>query len=302
MKSVYTTTITDEARKRGIKIEVLDARMPIFVLRKGSRSVRCFNALTDKVGAASFVMAQNKGAANAFLKIHGIPVPAQEPFINMGQACRFLKKYKCIVVKPAAQWGGRGVSVAVCTAAELKCAIQRARVCEEDLLLEEYVQGDDYRLIFVNYKYVAAIRRVPAAVTGDGKSSIRKLVERFNKLEKKIDPSHKIPLDGETGRSLASFSLTYGTVPKRGQVVQVRRNSNYHTGGLVEVVTKSVDKALVKTAEKVARLVAVPVIGIDFLYDQAKRRFKVLELSPDLAVSPPEGGIVAKRFLDYLFP
>ena len=82
MKSVYTTTIVNEARKCGIRVEVLDESLPVFVLKKGRKSVRCFNALTDNVGAASFVMAQNKRAANSFLRQHGISVPAQESFVN----------------------------------------------------------------------------------------------------------------------------------------------------------------------------------------------------------------------------
>jgi len=63
-----------------------------------------------------------------------------------------------------------------------------------------------------------------------------------------------------------------------------------------------VDRRLVLAARKIARLIAIPVIGIDLLYDQACNSYWVVELSPDLAISPPEGGQVAKHFLDYLFP
>ncbi|MDD4872109.1 MAG: ATP-grasp domain-containing protein [Kiritimatiellae bacterium] len=302
MNSIYTTTITNEAKRRGIKIEVLDERLPIFILKKGHKSVRCFNVLTDNVGAASFILAQNKSAANSFLRKHGVPVPDQVPFNNMDQARLFLKKHKCIVVKPAAQWGGRGISVAVRTAAELHHALQRARRCEEDILLEQFIDGDDYRLIFVNYKFVAAIKRSPAVITGDGKSTILTLIRRFNRIEQKIDPSHRIPFDRETERTLACSGMNYRSVPADGMIIPVRRNSNYHTGGVVEVVTDNVDRLLVSAALKIARLVAVPVIAIDFLYNKSAKKYWVIELSPDLAVSPPEGGEVAKRFLDYLFP
>ena len=70
----------------------------------------------------------------------------------------------------------------------------------------------------------------------------------------------------------------------------------------MEVVTDAVDRRLVLAAKRIARLIAIPVIGIDFLYDVAGNRFWVVELSPDLAISPPEGDEVAKHFLDYLFP
>jgi len=302
MKSIYTTTITDEARRRGIKIEVLDERMPVFVLRKGRRSVRCFNALTDEVGAASFLLAQNKGSANSLLRKNGFPVPVQEPFVSLRRARVFLKKHKCIVVKPASQWGGRGVSMSVRTVDELKYAIGTARKCEDEILLEQCVQGEDYRLIFVNCRYVAAIKRSPAAVTGNGRNTLRELITAFNRREAKVDPSHRIPFDRETERALAAEGMTYRSVPAAGAVVLVRRNTNYHTGGAVEVVTGKVDRRLVEAARKIARIVAIPVLGIDFLYDRANGRYRVMELSPDLAISPPEGYEVAKRFLDFLFP
>jgi D-alanine-D-alanine ligase-like ATP-grasp enzyme len=247
-------------------------------------------------------MAQNKSAANSFLKKHGVPVPDQEPFNNIIQAQRFLKKYKCIVIKPVAQWGGRGISVAVRTVLELRQAVQFARRYEEEILLEQCVFGDDYRLIFVDCKFVAAIKRNPAVVIGDGKRTIRALIKQFNQKERKFDPSHQIPLDCETKRTLTDLGMNYDIVPDRETVIKVRRNSNYHTGGAVELVSDSIDKFLVYEALEIARLVAIPVIGIDILYDRSTKKYWVIELSPDLAISPPEGGEVAKRFLDYLFP
>ena len=301
MQSIYTTTITDEARKRGIRIKVLDEHMPIFVLTKGRKNVRCFNALTDKVGAASFVMAQNKRAANSFLRKHDIPVPAQESFFDIKQAMRFLRKFENIVVKPSTQWGGRGVSVGIKTSAELKYAICEAQKYEDDVVLEQYVRGEDFRLIFVNYKFVAAIRRRPAVIIGDGHSSVQSLIKRFNNVEKKIDPSHQIPIDVETKRALRQIRMSFGAIPPKNASVQVRLNSNYHTGGMVDVMSDKIDRRLLVLAKKVVRLVGIPVIGVDFLCDTIRNRYWVIELSPDLAISPPEGPEVARHFIKYLF-
>jgi hypothetical protein len=84
--------------------------------------------------------------------------------------------------------------------------------------------------------------------------------------------------------------------------VQVRLTSNYHTGGSIEITTDTINRRLVRTAERAVRLLDVPVVGIDFLVDPKTGRHWFIELSPDLAISPPEGEEVAKRFLDYLFP
>lgn len=302
MNSIYTTTITNEARKRGIRIEVIDPVTPVFVLKCKGREIRCYNALTDQVGAVTFHMTQNKRLANTYLRSRGFPVPAQEPFTDLPAARRFLKKYRSIVVKPCTQWGGRGVSVAVRTDRELGRAIGFARQFEEEIILEECVSGDDYRLIFVDFRYVAAIRRCAARVTGNGRDSIRKLILARNRIERKVDPSHVIPLDGETGRNLGVLGLKWGTVPKAGVSVQVRLTSNYHTGGSVDIVTREVPSNLVKLAAKAAKNLEVPVIGIDFLVNPKTGRFWLIELSPDLAISPPEGDIVVRHFMDYLFP
>ncbi|MEI6564254.1 MAG: hypothetical protein WCO42_08140 [bacterium] len=302
MNSIYTTTITGEARRRGIGLEVIDPVTPVFVLKYKGRRIRCYNALTDAVGAVTFHMTQNKHLANVFLKSQGFPVPAQEPYTEIEAAKRFLRRHQSIVVKPCTQWGGRGVSVAIRTLAELQKAIRFARRFEDDIILEQYVGGEDYRLIFVNYRYVAAIRRRPARVTGNGHDSIRQLIRAQNKIEKRTDPSHVIPLDAETGRNLKARGLTWDTVPAAGCDVQVRLTSNYHTGGSVDVVTKTVDRRLVNLAGRAAKTLGVPVIGIDFLVDEKTGRFWLIELSPDLAISPPEGDSVVRHFMDYLFP
>ncbi|MEI6788050.1 MAG: hypothetical protein WCL49_06180 [bacterium] len=302
MNSVYTTTITREARKRGIQIEVIDPLTPIFVLRHKGKSIRCYNALTDRVGAVTFQMTQNKALANVFLKSRGFPVPAQQRFTDPVAAERFLKRYRSIVVKPCSQWGGRGVSVAVKTAVELDRAVRFARQFEEEIILEEYVEGVDYRLIFVDFKFVAAIRRRSAHVEGNGRDSIRKLVQAKNRRERRVDPSHIIPLDAETARNLKVLGLSWEQVPTVGQVVRVRLTSNYHTGGDVDVVTHTVNRKLVALARRAVKALNVPVIGIDFLVNEVSGRPWLIELSPDLAISPPEGEEVARHFLNFLFP
>lgn len=302
MNSVYTTTITREARRRGIGIEVIDPLTPIFVLRHRGKSIRCYNALTDRVGAVTFHMTQNKRLANLFLKSQGFPVPAQKPYRDQASAERFLEKYRSIVVKPCTQWGGRGVSVAVKTVGELERAVRFARRFEEEIILEQCVRGVDYRLIFVDFKFVAAIRRRSAQVEGNGRDTIRKLIQARNRQERRIDPSHIIPLDAETGRNLTALGLSWDTVPAAGRVVRVRLTSNYHTGGEVDVVTRTVSRKLVAVARRAAKVLAVPVIGIDFLVDEETGRHWLIELSPDLAISPPEGEEVARHFLDFLFP
>ncbi len=302
MNSVYTTTITEEARRRGIGIRVIDPVTPIFILRYKGRQVRCYNALTDRVGAVTFHLTQNKRLANVFLESCGFPVPAQESFTDLGAAQKFLERHRRIVVKPCTQWGGRGVSVGVRTFGELERAIRFARRYEQDIILEQCVKGVDYRLIFVDFRFVAAIRRRPARVTGNGWGSIRSLIRARNRIERKTDPSHVIPIDAETGRNLEVLGYSWDTVPPAGRSIPVRLTSNYQTGGDVDVITDLVSRDLVRLAQRAVKALGVPVIGIDFLVDEKTGHAWLIELSPDLAISPPEGGEVARHFINYLFP
>jgi D-alanine-D-alanine ligase-like ATP-grasp enzyme len=164
------------------------------------------------------------------------------------------------------------------------------------------VRGEDQRLILVGGNYVAAIRRTPATVLGDGRSTLAQLIRQKNRRTTRGDASHRIPLGSETRRQLARLGHRLAEVPRAGQRVQVRLTSNYHTGGDAAVITREVGPRLVRVAQRVARLLGLPVVGIDFLVDRRRGKFWIIEVSPDLAISPPEGAVVAERFLDYLFP
>ncbi len=302
----YTTTLTQAARRRNIRVRFLntDPDLPIFELSRGGRTVRCFNALTDQVGAATFHLVNNKRACHTWLARHAYPVPAQCPFDDTRKdtVLAFLRDHAPVVVKPCMQWGGRGISMGVRTPEELHAAVLFARRYEPDVILEETVPGDDLRVILVGGELAAAIRRSPARVTGDGVRTIRQLITRHNARRRKEDPSNVIPWNAETRHNLTELGHSPDDVPAKGVAVRVRLTNNYHTGGTVEVVTDSVPPKALGIARRIANTLGLPLVGVDFLIDRATRRTTVIEVSPDLAISPPEGETVAERFLDFLFP
>ena len=280
-----------------------DPDLPIFDLSRGGVRVRCFNALTDRVGAATFHLLNNKRACHAWLAGRRIPVPAQLAYDDADPkaALAFLKKHAPLVVKPCAQWGARGVSMGVRTADELRAAVRFARRYEPDVLLEQTVPGHDLRVILVGGAFAAAIRRSPACVAGDGVHTLAQLIRRHNAPRRLADPSNAIPWNAETRRNLAELGRRADDVPARGERVQVRLTNNYHTGGTVEQLQRAPAQAL-RIAQRIARELALPLVGVDFLIDPLTRRATVIEVSPDMAISPPEGDAVAQRLLDYLFP
>lgn len=281
-----------------------DPDWPIFELSRDGTRVRCFNALTDRVGAATFHLLNNKRACHAWLGKLGVPVPRQLAYedARAADADAFLKRYAPVVVKPCCQWGARGVSMGVRTGAELRAAVRFARRFEPDVVVEETVPGEDLRVILVGGRLAAAIRRAPACVTGDGTHSIRQLIQRQNARRRREDASNLIPWNAETRRNLAELGRTPDEVPAAGERVRVRLTNNYHTGGTVEVVTRDVPAAALALARRIARRLDLPLVGVDFLIDRAARRATVIEVSPDMAISPPEGHTVARAFLGHLFP
>ncbi len=304
--SVYTTTLTNEAQRRGIRVTLInpDPDLPVFDLSKDGKTVRCFNALTDLVGAATYHLVNSKRACHDWLARRNIAVPAQTPYDDAHHAAAlvFLREHAPVVVKPCMQWGGRGVSMGIRTPEDLHSAVRFARRYEQDVLLEETVPGDDLRVILVDGELVAAIRRTPAGVIGDGVRTLRQLVFRQNAQRRKTDPSNIIPWDMETRRNLAELGRSPDEVPALAENVRVRLTNNYHTGGTVEVVTDAVPVRALRIAKRIVRDLKLPLAGVDFLIDRQSGRTTVIEVSPDMAISPPEGETVANRFLDFLFP
>jgi D-alanine-D-alanine ligase-like ATP-grasp enzyme len=154
----------------------------------------------------------------------------------------------------------------------------------------------------VDYRFVNAIQRDPAAITGDGVQTVKQLIREKNARARRIDPSNIVPVNGETLRCIESFGAAYMTILEKGARLQVRRTSNYHTGGSIEIVTEQIPAGLIKIGEQVARLFGISSVAIDFLVDRDTNRAFILEVSPDMAISPPEGKIVANAFLDFHFP
>lgn len=302
MNSVYTSTMIEAAKRRGISIEIFDNQLPVFSLSYGNKLVRCYNGLTDLVGAATFHLAHDKGAANRFLRKFGFPVPNQAMYDGFSKAVDFMQMHESIVVKPVSQWGGRGVSTHISNKTDLRAALTFARRYCDEITLEECVTGVDWRLIFVDRRFICAIQRDAASVYGNGIDTLKTLIMKKNKAARKIDPSNIVPFDRETARCIESVNLTYKTIPRQGEIIVVRRTTNYHTGGTVSIITDKVPHNFINAGERIAKALDIPLLGIDMLVDSNKQSFTIIELSPDMAISPPEGDIVAEAFLDYLFP
>ena len=301
----YARIIVDEARRRGIGVEVLDAEGGFFKLSWGARAVTCRESLSELTTAIAMSRCDDKAVTRRLMESAGVPVPRQLS-VSASENDReaFLSSCGSVVVKPARGEQGRGVVVGVETLDDLNTAIDYASAINPEVLIEECVRGDDLRVVVINDEVVAAALRKPPEVLGDGKRSVRELIERLSRRRAAATQGESlIPLDDETGRCVRSAGYTLDDILPRGKSLRVRKTANLHTGGILHDVTAELSPTIAASALKAARAIDIPVAGMDFIVtDPAGDHHVFIEANerPGLANHEPQP--TAERFIDLLFP
>ena len=300
----YARIIVDEARRRGIQVEVTAGSAGFFRLSHGGRSIHCRESLTTLTSGVAVSICDDKAVTRSMVASAGVKVPEQIEAGDAGRIAEFLERHGKVVVKPARGEQGRGVAVGLSAMDEIEAAITEARKVCDRVLLEACFEGSDLRLVVIDHKLVAAAVRRPPQVVGDGGSTVRVLVENASRRRAAATGGEStIPIDDETVRCLAAAGHTLETVPSAGEEVEVRKAANLHTGGTIHDVTDEVHPTLVEAACRAARAIDIPVTGIDFMVKsptQPDYVFIEANERPGLANHEPQP--VAERFMDLLFP
>jgi GNAT-family acetyltransferase (TIGR03103 family) len=209
-----------------------------------------------------------------------------------------------VVVKPARGEQGNGVSVGIRDPRGLEQAVGRARALCGDVIVEEFVSGEDLRIIVIGYEVVAAAVRRPPAVVGTGRHTVKQLIEKYSRRRRAATGGESsIPVDDETVRCVREAGHSLDSVLDAGVEVVVRKTANLHTGGTIHDVTAELHPELGDVAETAARALEIPVVGLDFIVDAVgENRYVVIEANerPGLANHEPQP--TAERFIDLLFP
>jgi GNAT-family acetyltransferase (TIGR03103 family) len=300
----YARIIVDEARRRGIGVELLDPEEGYFALTLGGRSITCRESLSELTSAIAMSRCDDKRITRKLLAAAGLHVPAQQVAGDADRDRSFLEQHGRVVVKPARGEQGAGVAVDISDAAEMQAAIDAAGRISGQVLIESFAEGEDLRIIVIDYRVVAAALRKPAEVTGDGRHDLRSLIgKQSRRRAAATDGESCIPLDDETRRCLGRQGLSLDDVLPQGKAVRVREAANLHTGGTLHDVTASLSPALRAVAERAARALAIPVVGLDLMVpDPAGEDYAFIEANerPGLANHEPQP--TAERFVDFLFP
>ncbi|MBY4598561.1 cyanophycin synthetase [Ottowia caeni] len=311
-----TGSIVDAAVARGIPFRRLTSGS-LVQLGWGSKQRRIQAAEVDRTSAIAEAIAQDKDLTKKLLHAAGVPVPMGRPVSNLEDGwSAALELGLPVVVKPQDGNQGKGVTVGVADRKHFEIAYEAA-ANYGGVMVESFLPGHDFRLLVVGNKLVAAARRDPPLVIGDGVHTVRELVAEVN-LDPRRGDGHassltKIRIDTIAEARLAAQGLTPDSVPAKGQRVVLRNNANLSTGGTATDVTDSVHPEVAARAIEAAQMTGLDICGVDVVCESVIKPLEAqnggiveVNAAPGLRmhISPSfgKGRDVGKAVIDHMYP
>ena len=269
-----TGSIVNAALARGIPFRRL-TQGSLVQFGWGAKQRRIWAAEVDATSAVSESIAQDKDLCKRLLLSAGVPVPTGRPVDSPDDGwAAALEIGLPIVVKPQDGNQGKGVTVNVVTREHFNIAYRAADEIGQ-VMVEKFLPGGDYRLLVVGDKLVAAARRDPPHVIGDGQHTVKQLVDKVNADPKRGDGHAtsltKIRFDDIAVARLVQQGLAPESVPEKGQRVILRNNANLSTGGTATDVTDDVHPEVAARAIAAAQVVGLHVCGVDVVAESVLR-------------------------------
>ena len=273
---------------------------------------------TGRTSNIAVELASDKEETNSILRDLGLPVPKQIVVRSARDAVRAATRIGLpVVLKPLAGNHGRGVAINLRTDSEVEAGFEKASEYGRTIVVESYIEGYDHRILIVDGKLVAAAKRVPGHVVGDGKNTIEQLVAIVNDDPRRGVGHEKVltrlELDDQAQRLLAKLDYDSSTVPAKGEVVYLRSTANLSTGGTAIDVTDIIHPDNREMAIRAIKAIGLDIGGVDFLtkdiaesYREAGGGICEVNAGPGfrMHVAPSEGTPrdVAGPVIDMLFP
>lgn len=312
-----TRAIVEEAERRGIPWRrILDGSF--IQLGTGKWAKRLEATIGPETSAVAVDIACNKAFTKEVLAEAGVPVPEGGTASTEEEAAALARSIGFpVAVKPVSGNQGRGVTAYVAGERELREAFAQASAVDRRVVIERWVPGHPYRVLVVRGRMVAAARREPAHVTGDGRSTVAELIERANRDPLRgtghEKPLTRIVVDDSARRLLAAQGLCLSSVPEAGRRVVLRDAANLSTGGTAFDVTDEVHPDQRWLCERAAKAVGLDICGVDLMTPDIRRApaevgaFVVeVNAAPGIRMHEhPTGGIprrVGRAIVDALFP
>ncbi len=312
-----TSSLVRAADERGIPWLRLNDQS-LVQLGHGKYQQRIQATVTGRTPHIAVELASDKEETNKILASLGLPVPKQELVQSEEAAVKAARRLGFpVVTKPYNGNHGRGISIRLMDDDEVRAGFVAAREHSRSVIVENFVSGDDHRLLVVNGELVAATKRTPGHVVGDGTRTIAELVDIVNQ-DPRRGVGHekvltKIQLDREAEMMMERVGCTAASVPKADQIVYLRSTANLSTGGTATDVTDIIHPDNRDMAVRAIRAIGLDVGGVDFLSPNIAESYKTIgggicevNAAPGfrMHVSPSEGTPrdAAGPVIDMLFP
>ena len=263
-----------EALKRGLEVEVLDRSESFIRIKKESHVEYIKEGSQTAIDSfMTYLIMENKAITKLVLKEKNICVPHGETYDDPSEAYKayLIFNHQKIVVKPKKTNFGIGITIieSGTTEAVYRSAIDRAFSHGQSILIEEFIEGLEYRVLVIGGKVIGVTHRIPANVVGDGDSSIRQLIEKKNLDPRRgkdySSPLIKIELGEVESNVLAEQGLNFDSIPAKNQQIFLRHNSNMSTGGDTVDYTLTMHEGYRKIAIRAAQAVNAKICGVDMM-------------------------------------
>jgi len=312
-----TGSIVEEAVARNIPWIRL-GRNSLVQLGYGINQQRFQATITGKTSSIAVDIACNKELTKKMLEDAAVPVAAGGLVVDEEDLEYVIKKIGYpIVLKPLDGNHGRGQSINVRDWETAKAGLHFAQQVSRKVIVEKFITGYDFRVLVINHKMVAAARRVPANVIGDGELNIHQLIDKENQDPKRgyghENVLTEIEVDKDTNQLLEKLGYTLQTVPQKGEIVYLKSTANLSTGGTSIDVTDMVHPENITMCERISKIIGLDVCGIDIMAENLTQPLKesggvILEVNAApgfrMHLAPSEGlpRNVAAPVVDMLYP
>jgi cyanophycin synthetase len=312
-----TGSIVEEAVTRDIPWIRLGTNS-LVQLGYGINQMRFQATITCKTSSIAVDIACNKEQTKKMLDAASIPVANGGICVDEDDLDDVIQKIGFpIVIKPLDGNHGKGASINVKTREDAVDGLAYAKKYSHRVIVEKFITGHDFRVLIIDNKLVAAAKREPAHVKGDGKHTIQQLIEETNK-----DPRRgyghenvltQIDVDRDTTDLLEKLNYTLETVPKKGEVVYLKSTANLSTGGTSIDVTDMMHPENIFLCERISRVIGLDICGVDIMAENLTQPLKenggcILEVNAApgfrMHLAPSEGlpRNVAAPVIDMLYP
>lgn len=262
---------------RALELPWMQLPSQVFQIGYGSAAQLLNSSISGQTSNIAVGWARSKPKAARLMRLAGLPVPKHALAASVAQAVRIADALGYpVVVKPADQDGGVGVSAGLRDAAAVERAYANAAEHSSSILIEKHFEGRDYRVHVVHGEVQGILDRVPGSVVGDGVHDVRTLIERQNEERRTATDDrrhlHPIAIDDEAVGLLADLSMTLESVPEAGRAIRLRAAANVASGGVpVPMPPAEAHPDNLRLAARAARVLGLDVAGIDLLIPDIRR-------------------------------